>query len=159
MTETMEGTDAQNAAAVLSEIAVNGQEKPAVDREDSVAISDLETAIEGVMNKIKWHEQQIGNLGDQIGNHKQQIESLRDSLRKIVGPVLGQSLTPRAAEDQSTGRLIIECLKKSKSALDTKAIKTYLEERGNETQPSVELSRMVKRGTLIRSGRGLYRLK
>lgn len=173
LTTQIDGTDAQqleNAAGVLSElapaitdpeteleVAIIAPQKP---DEDSQAITNLESAIEVVMTKIKWHESKIGDLAEDIRGHKTQIENLRESLRKIVGPVLGQSLTPRPEqEDHSTGNLIMECLRKSKTPLDTKAIKAYLEDRGNETQPSVELSRMVKKGILIRSGRGSYRLK
>lgn len=169
MNEQIDGTDAQAAAEILSEIAAAPAPVDKIEDdsdEDSVAISDLESAIETVMTQIKSHEAKIEDLAEDIRGHKTQIENLRESLRKIVGPILGRSLTPKpeptrssSRTDDSTGNLIIECMRKSKSPMDTKTIKAYLENRGNKTQPSVELCRMVKRGILIRAGRGRYKLK
>lgn len=159
MTKQSNGTDAQqskNAAEILSEIS----EDTISDDLDCKAITDLQSAIEGVTAKIGWHEEEIEKRLAEIRNHRLQIENLRESLRKVVGPILGQSLpSSNGTNDTTTSTLILERLKKAKTALDTKTIKSYLEEHGNDTRPSVELSRMVKKGLLVRSGRGFYKLK
>jgi hypothetical protein len=131
--------------------------KEAAEKLTTPEIADLETAIEKVISKIKWHEEKINNLGEEISMHKSEIDALKSSLRKIVGPVLGQSVVP--TEDYNTGYLIMECLKKSKTPVNTRTIKSFLEDRGNDTQPGTELSRMIKKGIIFRSGRGLYSLK
>lgn len=140
---------------------------------DESEILGLQEAIGKVLGKIHWHEEQIGELKEDIKGHEDQIEELRASLKKHVGPLISQSLAngsvrksaPLAAGKRhnpgeiATGDLIVETLQKSPKPLDTKAIKDFLEKRGNHTNPSVELSRLVKRGRIERSGRGLYQLR
>ena len=129
---------------------------------DEQEIMGLHSAIEKVMAKIHWHENQIEDQREKIKHHENQIEELRLSLRKHIGPLMSQSLTtrsiPSAKELDSTGALILDCLRQTNKPLNTKQIKNWLVKNDNHTNPSVELSRMVNRGQLMRAGRGLYKL-
>jgi len=132
---------------------------------DEQEILGLHNAIEKVLDKIKWHEEQIEERKQDIKGHENQINDLRDSLRKHVGPLMSQTLSHPKSENRTrelsdaTGALITDCLSKNGKPLNTKQIKDFLERHGNSTNPSVELSRMVKRGYIERAGRGLYQLK
>jgi hypothetical protein len=161
MATTKEGRDAAPE---------NPQVNPIVPDTDESEILGLHSAIEKVLQKIKWHEEQIEERRQDIRGHEDQIEELRVSLRKHVGPLMagaishsrpapnGKRKTP-AADGAATGELIAECLRTAGKPTDTKHVKEYLEKQGNHTNPSVELSRMVKRGQIERAGRGLYQLK
>jgi len=163
MTATKEGRD---AAAVEPEI------NPAVPDTDESEILGLHSAIEKVLSKIRWHEEQIEERRQDIKGHEDQIEELRVSLRKHVGPLMTGAIsrmTPmpngkngkkkQDVDGATTNQLIADYLRKQGKPVDTKQVKEYLEKQGNTTNPSVELSRMVKRGQIERAGRGLYQLK
>ena len=153
MTTENEGRDAASE---------NG--KPPIDTDES-EILGLHIAIEKVLTKIRWHEDQIGERRQDIKGHEDQIEELRVSLRKHVGPLMNQSLShrrnapPRKKSSSETGDLIVDCLHKQGKPVNTKLVREFLVKQGNSTNPSVELSRMVKRGQIERAGRGLYQLK
>jgi len=160
MTTTQEGMDATATEEPEKIVA------PVIADTDEQEILGLHNAIGKVLEKIKWHEEQIEERKQDIKGHENQINDLRDSLRKHVGPLMSQTLSqpPRSESrtrepSDATGTLITECLRKNGRPLDTKQIKDFLEKHGNSTNPSVELSRMVKRGYIERSGRGLYQLK
>lgn len=160
MTTTKEGRD---AASVEPEI------NPTVPDTDESEILGLHSAIEKVLSKIKWHEEQIEEHRQDIKGHEDQIEELRVSLRKHVGPLMTGSLSrtpmpngkksPQPTDGAATGQLIADYLRRQGKPVDTKQVKDYLEKQGNTTNPSVELSRMVKRGQIERAGRGFYQLK
>lgn len=144
----------------------NGQ----VTDTDESEIQGLHSAIEKVLTKIRWHEDQIEERRQDIKGHEDQIEELRVSLRKHVGPTQTLSnhrpappkgATRKKSTDEATvtGDLIVDCLTKQGKPVNTKLVKDFLEKQGNHTNPSVELSRMVKRGQIERAGRGLYQLK
>lgn len=121
-------------------------------------ISGLHVAIDRVLEKVKWHEQKIEEKEKEISSHRHQVEELRNSLRMHVGPLMNQS--PTIDSEKSTfQQIIMDCLSKSTHPLNTKQIKDYLVQNRNNTNPSVELSRMVKRGLIERASRGLYQLK
>lgn len=159
--------DGRDAAPVAPD--ANPQLNPDVPDTDESEILGLHSAIEKVLSKIKWHEEQIEERRQDIRGHEDQIEELRVSLRKHVGPLMTGSLSrttptrktkPDANGDgAATGSLIADCLKKNGKPADTKTVKEFLEKQGNTTNPSVELSRMVKRGQIERVGRGMYQLK
>ena len=171
-TSTEEGMDATKT----TENGLNGQHRIAdaiaklePDTDES-EIKELHTAISKVLAKIQWHEEQIEERRQDIKGHEDQIEELRKSLRKHVGPLINQSAiirqkieskskNLRETGDSATRKLICEALSKSGKPMDTKQVKDFLEKHGNTTNPSVELSRMVKRGQLERAERGLYQLK
>ena len=159
--------DGRDAATVMDQNK-NGL---AVGNDES-EILGLHNAIEKVLTKIRWHEDQIEERRQDIKGHEDQIEELRVSLRKHVGPLMNQSLShhrpappknsPRkktVASETVTSDLIVDCLTKQGKPVNTKVVKDFLEKQGNHTNPSVELSRMVKRGQIERAGRGLYQLK
>lgn len=160
MTTTQEGMDATVTEEPEKIVT------PVVTDTDEQEILGLHNAIGKVLEKIKWHEEQIEERKQDIKGHENQINDLRDSLRKHVGPLMSQTLShpPRSESrtrepSDATRTLITECLRKNGKPLNTKQIKEFLEKHGNSTNPSVELSRMVKRGYIERSGRGLYQLK
>jgi len=159
MTTTQEGMDATTEEP--EKIVV-----PVLTDTDEQEILGLHNAIGKVLEKIKWHEEQIKERRQDITGHENQINDLRNSLRQHVGPLMSQALSqPQKTESRTrestdaTGTLITDCLRKSSKPLDTNHIKKFLVKHGNTTNPSVELSRMVKRGFIERSGRGLYQLK
>ena len=162
MTKSPEGMDANPTE-------VDVPVSPAIETDEQEIIG-LHTAIEKVLDKIKWHEDKIDERKKDIVGHENQINDLRDSLRKHVGPLMNQTLNHHPKTDQrkepknrepsgATGALVLDCLKKSGQPLNTQSIKDFLESHGNSINPSVELSRLVKRGYVERSGRGLYKLK
>lgn len=159
MTESHEGMDATATEEPEKIVA------PVIDT-DEQEILGLHNAIEKVLEKIKWHEEQIEARKKDINGHESQINDLRDSLRKHVGPLMSQTLNQPSRSDSrtreatdATRTLITDCLRKNGKPMDTKQIKDFLEKKGNPTNPSVELSRMVKTGLIERSSRGFYQLQ
>jgi hypothetical protein len=59
-------------------------------------------------------------------------------------------------DGNSTGDLIAACLKKAKKPVNSEQLTAYLKQHGNTTNPSVELSRMVAKGLVVRPSRGFY---
>jgi len=59
-------------------------------------------------------------------------------------------------DGNSTGDLIAACLKKAKKPVNSESLTAYLKQHGNSTNPSVELSRMVAKGLIVRPSRGYY---
>lgn len=178
--EKDEGVQTQAAQEVKEEESPDAQATPEPEEEKPPEeVVGLQAAIAKVMDKIKWHEDEIEQLRNQIDGHERQIVDLRGSLEQHVGPLIGkpevaavvgkkpsgdnhqQRQTWRErkqrGEGPTTGQLIREALKGGK-VLDTDQLKAYLEKRGCMTQPSVELSRLVAKHVLERSGRGQYKL-
>jgi chromosome segregation ATPase len=124
-------------------------------------IDELRAAIAGVQGRIDWHEEQIQELQEKIKEHQTQQEELKKLLEKEVGGLVGikKHIRPRkssGARSGSTRSLIKQFLSVSGDAQDTDAIKSFLSEKGKETNPSVELSRMLKSGEVVRPKRGYY---
>ncbi len=124
-------------------------------------IDELKTAIAGVQAKVDWHEEQIQDLQKQIDDHRNKQDELKKLLEREVGGLVGlkKHARPRRASGSrsgSTRSLIKEFLSVSGQAQDTEAIKAFLSEKGKDTNPSVELSRMLKSGEIIRPKRGFY---
>lgn len=164
-----------NAAATAVVVA------PEVESEE---IAGLRAAFQKVEEKIEWHRTQIGNSQKDIEMHERQIEDLRALVRNKFSNLTGvQQSQPKRSpgrpkgsgsgngsapkkqgpktrtsygDGNSTGDLIAACLKKARKPVDTKHITDYLSENGNNTNPSVELSRMVTKGIVSRPTRGLY---
>jgi uncharacterized coiled-coil DUF342 family protein len=176
---TMQRDEEQNEGAEneQKDEAQAGTEQEAEQPPEEVL--GLRAAIEKVMSRIEWHQQQIGNLQEEIKNHEQEIVDLRASLEENISPLMakpangdGKAQAEAAAQQRqtwkghkqartqggaTTGELIREALKGGKT-LNTEEIKAYLEKKGNTTNPSVELSRMVKKNVIERSGRAEYKL-
>lgn len=154
-------------------------EEPEDEPEEIVA---LRAAFQRVQDKIDWHTQEIEKHREEIKEHETQTEELKDMLRTkfggLVGSIGGMSERRgpgRPAQGQrkpqpqqgsrartnygdgnSTGDLIAACLKRAKKPVNTETLVAYLEQHGNNTNPSVELSRMVKKGLVERPSRGYY---
>jgi hypothetical protein len=144
------------------------EEKEEEEPEEIVA---LRAAFQRVQDKIDWHTQQIELKHEEVRKHEGQIEELKDILRSKFGGLLGeiggrarkpqqQPQTSRArtsyGDGTSTGDLIAACLRKARKPVNTESLTEYLESNGNMTNPSVELSRMVKKGLVNRPSRGFY---
>lgn len=133
-------------------------------------IKALDAALEQVFARLQANNEKIQAKEEEIVGLRRENEELEKIVQKRFGPLLTKAMpkerkpgrkfrggTPSRAA--STGKLIVDCLKRATQPTDTDTIKDYLSRHGNNTNPSVELSRMVKRGIVERSGRGLYTLK
>lgn len=149
-------------------------------------ILDLNAAVQKVQDKIAWHKEQIQELYEEVKGHEDQIEELQASLRDKFGGLISsvtpkpaprkasrkpsrnggnkqgrhdevnKAIARTAGGSPTTGDLIVTFLHKRSAPASTNEIKSHLESRGNSTNPSVELSRLVKKGVVYRPERGLY---
>lgn len=87
-------------------------------------------------------------------------EQFRDALAKMQS-IFGTPLPSRkkaVRENKPIKALVMEFLEGHRTAT-TKEIRAYLQSCGRKTNPGVELSRMVKDGSIINAQRGVYALK
>lgn len=161
--------DAKSEEGQMSESAVL---EPPVEKSEEVAL--LSEAVEGFRSKIRWHEGKIAEHRSEIQVHENQIVDLQQTLKGEVGslmtiagismpvPRVERKTNPpvrtrrRNTTSGTTSDLIMSCIKESREAVNTEHVKKYLEERGNHTNPSVELTRLVKKGMVSRPSRGMY---
>ena len=145
--------------------------------EDKIAWHKLQ--IEAKQAEVENHSAQIaelqrtlqskfGSLVGQIGGiNAAPVSKLRGrppgSKNNVKAKTSGQNgKVSRQVIDQNAGRtseLIVSCLKKFKKPVDAHQIIKFLQEQGNSTNPSVELSRMVSKGLILRPSRGHYMWK
>lgn len=158
--------------------AIASSDEKVVTEPESEEIAALRTAFQAVQDKIGWHETQIEGKQKEIHEHESHIEELRANLRSrfegMVGNITGQKRGPgRPRKDgsaprgggrprktygtgNSTGDLIATFLQKAGKPVDAATLVKHLAEHNNDTNPSVELSRMVKKGLVERPTRGMY---
>lgn len=148
---------------IENEISVHGKEE---EIEPVREIGELRSAIAGVQAKIDWHESEIKELQEKINQHRDQQTKLNEILMKEVGDLISikkhvRTRTKRkenGARAGSTRFLIKQFLSESGEAQNTESIKTHLKKEGKLANPSVELSRMLKSGEVVRPRRGFYEM-
>ncbi len=137
-----------------------------------------EGQIEFNENEIKTHQEQIEELRTTLrkkftGLVGEITGSLEPQKRKPGRPPNNGGNTQQGRSNQassgqgsrsrtnygdgnSTGDLIAACLKKSRKPVNTEQLTQFLVDHGNNTNPSVELSRMVGKKLVDRPTRGFY---
>ena len=184
--EGSENGSAQNSTEADESLSVAGDAEGDVEQPEPQEILDLNAAVQKVQDKIAWHKEQIQELYEEVKGHEDQIEELQASLRDKFGGLISsvtpkpaprkasrkpsrnggnkqgrhdevnKAIARTAGGSPTTGDLIVTFLHKRSAPASTNEIKSHLESRGNSTNPSVELSRLVKKGVVYRPERGLY---
>jgi len=112
-------------------------------------VNELSQAIENVKAKITGHE-------EEIHGHETEITKLQAALQE-AGLSFGRPRKTRSSNGTTTVRgAILQLQRDAGGPVSTEQVKAHLTALHKKSNPSVELSRMVKAGLLKRVGRGLY---
>lgn len=134
--------------------------------QEAEEVIGLRDAFNKIKDKIESYRHEIAVCEAQIASHEQQIVALQEMLKtnfgNLVGEISGTPVAKKMTKNKnkslrgSTSELIYSCLQRAGKAVDTKYVIKYLRDHGNETNPSVELNRMKKKGLISQPERGLY---